>query len=416
MDQPTPTDRTAKRPASTGRKLLLVAIFWSAFVSIFAGIVGWTFWRHHDAQQRYLPAEGVVVSSAVVSSKVHSSKGKSSTTYSPHVEYRYVAAGQEYRSDRHSFDLGSSSAHSYAEKVVREHPKGRKITVYYDPLQPGEAVLSRDAPPMQYLLVLVLQPFLMVGLGMSIQAVSTLRNERRIQRFATDLESPLEEIPTWGRFQQDIDGLTLQNHGSLKTVILTLIFAYGILSFLAIPVVGLLLKQFDDPSRATLLETLAVCAGAAVTAGLLRLFSPNKKARLSLDDRMRTLSLTSRQRDVQLTYDDIDHWKVRMIDAPHAVTRQEKNKPPAKAPLLVLVDRNGQETPVHVFGADDAGRIAAERSAQVFAGLTASTVQPTQLSVTELSLEGVAMMEAARSGLAGQKAQHQAAKALADLT
>ncbi|WID97690.1 DUF3592 domain-containing protein [Bosea vestrisii] len=61
----------------------------------------------------------------------------------PAVAYTFKVGGQEYRGTRVS--LGEISG-KYAEEALLRYPLGAVVTVFYDPVDPGDCVLEREAP------------------------------------------------------------------------------------------------------------------------------------------------------------------------------------------------------------------------------------------------------------------------------
>ncbi|MGX1785532.1 DUF3592 domain-containing protein [Bosea sp. NPDC055332] len=61
----------------------------------------------------------------------------------PDVAYSFRVGGQDYRGTRVS--LGDISG-KYAEEALARYPVGKMVTVFYDPADPGECVLEREAP------------------------------------------------------------------------------------------------------------------------------------------------------------------------------------------------------------------------------------------------------------------------------
>jgi len=79
----------------------------------------------------------------VISSRVQSHEGDDSTTYSVDIFYAYTFNGREYKSNRYSFMLGSSSGYERKKAVVNAHPPGKKAVCYVNPDDPAEAVIER---------------------------------------------------------------------------------------------------------------------------------------------------------------------------------------------------------------------------------------------------------------------------------
>ncbi|AZO76491.1 MULTISPECIES: DUF3592 domain-containing protein [unclassified Bosea (in: a-proteobacteria)] len=61
----------------------------------------------------------------------------------PDVAYAFKVGGQDYRGTRVS--LGDISG-KYAEEALARYPVGKMVTVFYDPADPEDCVLERDAP------------------------------------------------------------------------------------------------------------------------------------------------------------------------------------------------------------------------------------------------------------------------------
>src|SRR5262245_38871502 len=74
---------------------------------------------------------------------------RSSLEYDPHdsdrdsltIVYRYSVGGIPFESSRASYSFRPVSR----ERRLRDYPVGRKVTVFYDPADPGRAVLERGA-------------------------------------------------------------------------------------------------------------------------------------------------------------------------------------------------------------------------------------------------------------------------------
>ena len=71
--------------------------------------------------------------------------GRRRTTHTPTVRYRYVVEGRAYENDRVMFGLPIVSAQR-AAGIVADSKAGRQ-PVYYDPTDPGDAVLVKGGPP-----------------------------------------------------------------------------------------------------------------------------------------------------------------------------------------------------------------------------------------------------------------------------
>lgn len=84
-------------------------------------------------------------SAEIISAEIKTGSGgprNSSTRYTPHITYRYMADGKSYTSDRAAFVYSSSS--DKAQAFIRRFPNGAQVTAYYDPADPAEAILVRE--------------------------------------------------------------------------------------------------------------------------------------------------------------------------------------------------------------------------------------------------------------------------------
>jgi hypothetical protein len=130
------------------------------------GAIGNIIWQYvlhskASASKNWSRVEGTVIKSRVEEKKRTSSSGGGSSgprghgssssstsvyyTYRPVVSYSYVVDGKNYDNDRINFRQDDEYKHRrgkrHAQKIVSRYPEGSKITVYYDPEDPQEAVL-----------------------------------------------------------------------------------------------------------------------------------------------------------------------------------------------------------------------------------------------------------------------------------
>jgi hypothetical protein len=158
-------------PRKTIWVMILFGIGWSAItlsfdvfnaVGIHRQLLTW----------HYQQTTGVVLTSKVTETESHDEHG-STITYGVDIRYRYHVGGKTLESGRYRFAAGSSSD-NWARTVVNEHPVGSKITVYYDPAQPQEAVLMQGVQPSDLFMTQFLFPFNMVMLGCWAFGIRTL--------------------------------------------------------------------------------------------------------------------------------------------------------------------------------------------------------------------------------------------------
>ncbi|MGI5868501.1 MAG: DUF3592 domain-containing protein [Kiritimatiellia bacterium] len=157
--QPEPDGKNPTRPW----RFLLIAfglLFACAGVGVgFAMFPSIAQWR---ASSAWVETPAVVTASAV-----RSSRSNDSTTYRPYIAYAYTVDGTTYENDDYDFWGVSSGGYDSKAEIVRAHPVGREISVYVNPENPGESVISKRAGVG---LFFALFPPLFFGVGCAILA------------------------------------------------------------------------------------------------------------------------------------------------------------------------------------------------------------------------------------------------------
>lgn len=87
-------------------------------------------------------AEGVISHSAVLLQMQESSSSNDSPTYKADVTYRFKVRGRDYSSERITL-VDFSSTSRRAQGIVERYRDGAPVTVYYNPVDPSDAVLER---------------------------------------------------------------------------------------------------------------------------------------------------------------------------------------------------------------------------------------------------------------------------------
>lgn len=116
------------------------------------------------ASESWVTTEGTVVESRVQQGNGGKRNRKSSSTYRPVIVFEYEVEGKNWTSNRPWF--GSQIAtdnRAMVQGFVDECPKGKVVTVYYDPENPAEAVLQPGASISSYFMVAFGAVFAMVG-------------------------------------------------------------------------------------------------------------------------------------------------------------------------------------------------------------------------------------------------------------
>ena len=117
------------------------------------------------ASQSWHTMEGTILKSQVIS-KTNYNQGSTTTTYRADVVYEYTVKARRYKGKNVclSYDVGTGDS-GRAEKRCAQYPVGRRVTVYHNPNNPGDACLERrvDAPVIYNVLAAA---FMFFGCGM----------------------------------------------------------------------------------------------------------------------------------------------------------------------------------------------------------------------------------------------------------
>src|SRR5207248_3233626 len=100
-------------------------------IFVVVAIVGFVSTREDRASLTWPSVEGIVRTSTIE----YTGDGQPT----PRVTYAYVVKGVAYTSDRYAPSSGMSRAD--AKQVVAAHTPGARVTVYYNPTSPAQAVL-----------------------------------------------------------------------------------------------------------------------------------------------------------------------------------------------------------------------------------------------------------------------------------
>ena len=115
-----------------------------AMLAAGAGLLLWGGYEINRAyESRSWPnTQGTITSSYIKKENRKDSNNSYKTTYYPKVNYQYQVEGKYYSCNRIAFGGVSGGKRSKAKKVVDRYPSGKKVTVYYNPKDPGVAVLK----------------------------------------------------------------------------------------------------------------------------------------------------------------------------------------------------------------------------------------------------------------------------------
>lgn len=139
--------------------MIFFGLIWSAMTLLFDGFVIVPTARQVIAL-RFPAVEG-----RILSADVRKHDGDDGPTYSVEIEYVYTVAGRDYSGSRYRYQNASTSGSGWTHRVVAAHPPGSKTTVYYNPRNPEDALLSPGVSGMDLFLAAFMTPFNAVMLG-----------------------------------------------------------------------------------------------------------------------------------------------------------------------------------------------------------------------------------------------------------
>ncbi len=148
---------------------VLVALFLSAIVLFFDGHVAYSAYKQHEAAS-YQTVTGTITHSIV--SARRGSKG--GTTYSADIGYSYQVGEQKYFGQKVRFGFNMDDR-SHAYQIVHSHPPGSEATVYYNTMNPDEAILEPGFDGSDLMIVLILTPFNALMIWLCGRAIDWLR-------------------------------------------------------------------------------------------------------------------------------------------------------------------------------------------------------------------------------------------------
>lgn len=166
-------------------KTLLLALVMGV-LALVLGSTGLDLRRQAEITAAWSSTEGVVRSGKVNSRRVPratlgGSQRRGNYLYSAQIIYEYTVDGQSYTSDQIgtakgmlSWSRGTSGA-AYEATWLAKYPEGKRVTVYFDPDDPSNAVLERDQGAVAYAMLAAAGLFALLGVGMLRSAIRQRR-------------------------------------------------------------------------------------------------------------------------------------------------------------------------------------------------------------------------------------------------
>jgi hypothetical protein len=278
--------------------MIVFGLFWSGMTLLFDSLTVVPAVRQLRALS-FPSVPGTIISSEIKSRD----DGDGGTTTDVAMRYGFVVDDREYSGDRYRYGGFSSSDCGWAQGVVARYPAGAKATVYYNPSNPEDSVLSRGLFGSDLFMVAFMTPFNIVMLGFWAAGWAHLRRrwghrEAGGVRIARDLRQVRARLTQFS---------------AVTTALMTL----GLLSFLSIFVVGFFAGGFHPPLRTMLITWTTILSGA-VLAGVwhaAKIFSG--KYDLVIDDLGASLELPAtcgRKQRQRVAFNSVRQVNVETIE------------------------------------------------------------------------------------------------------
>jgi Protein of unknown function (DUF3592) len=176
-------------PVNLKHPMLAAGIFCALFFAVGVTIQAFfipTVLRGRAAQT--WPAEPCIISHARIASHTSNGNHGSHTTYSVEVLYHYRHDGKRYGSSRYAISNSSSSDYSSARQQADELARQRNTECYVNPLDPADAVLSRDYAIGAAVMAVTSAIFMLFGAGGMILTHRQAKNDHlaKIEEHLTD--------------------------------------------------------------------------------------------------------------------------------------------------------------------------------------------------------------------------------------
>jgi hypothetical protein len=117
-----------------------------AVVGLVLTLFGWWKRRKLQASMSWPQVTGTIVAGGIEVSRTRDGDGDYQASYTPKVQYRYVAEGVTIVGSHITHFESSYNSRWKAEAEVALYPVDSPVVVYFNPQKPSEAVLVRKAP------------------------------------------------------------------------------------------------------------------------------------------------------------------------------------------------------------------------------------------------------------------------------
>ncbi|MBK1834783.1 DUF3592 domain-containing protein [Roseibacillus ishigakijimensis] len=117
-----------------------IRAFFSLFLVIGAGML---FFGVKGVIRATESVDWLSTNGEIIHSEIEVDSDSEGTSYGADIRYRYQVKDLELEGDRVTFGDYSSSSRERANTIVRRHPVGAQVEVFFDPAEPSQAVLER---------------------------------------------------------------------------------------------------------------------------------------------------------------------------------------------------------------------------------------------------------------------------------
>jgi hypothetical protein len=281
--------------------LLGFGLFWCGLVGLFDYMIGGQI-AGQVASTHYTATAGQVTQSDYTFRG-----GSKGGTYRANIRYRYKAAGHAWSATRYRYsteassDSASSANGDWVRQLIANHPVGSAMTVYYNPKNPQDTVLSPGVDGSDLMLVLFLTPFNLVGLGLIAGGCGFV-----LRLFRSQVAGGVKIIK---------DGFRLRVRLPVFTPIMIAMVVTGALAFVCIFPLGFAYKFRPPTGLAAGVIALAYGAGIVAFAMQWRKIAAGEDD-LVIDDGLQTLHLPKtfgRKETRALAFSDISTVTVEVI-------------------------------------------------------------------------------------------------------
>lgn len=221
----------------------------------------------HDLVRQRAGSSFPTVDGTITESKIVEDRDADGTTYIARIRYAYQVAGRDYTADRVRY-WTVSAGRGAAERIVEAHPVGSKVTVYYNPADPSDALLRPGITAGDSFLLLFMLPFHVIMLGSWVFAAKLLRRTDKTPGGLRIVDGPseLRARPAW------------------SSPIVAAVVAVSVASAVLVFVVGFF-SGFDQPSA----QAMAAAWATVFTVAILAYVVASSGRRDLVLDRVRDL-------------------------------------------------------------------------------------------------------------------------------